>query len=296
MALQFVGATNGIGTNDDYYVSLSGSLAGGIASSPAAGDLVVVVSAFGNTTSSAPAVSGNVTGAYTGFNAPVHVNDIWDTEFGTFYAVMGGTPDTTLTITRATNAAYGGATVVMVFRGQRITTPIYSNSAYTTITNASRAVPASPMVNTVGDFVVAMAAGTQGTTGSSFTVPVELTSGNRSVKADGTTSDIGVWMAYQSASSTGTFTISAATGGTTSTNSSGAAHSFVIAGIVTHSTSGSLTGQGSAVAGSANRLRAFATSGVLIGPGSIIVGTADWSCAKSKDSRFIKAFVTNFAS
>lgn len=43
---------------------------------------------------------------------------------------------------------------------------------------------------------------------------------------------------------------------------------------VTHATTGALTGPGSAVAGSASRLRAFATSGTLAGPGSAVVGAA----------------------
>jgi hypothetical protein len=43
---------------------------------------------------------------------------------------------------------------------------------------------------------------------------------------------------------------------------------------VTHDTSGALTGQGSTLAGSATRFRAHPTTGVLTGPGSTVVGAA----------------------
>ena len=45
-------------------------------------------------------------------------------------------------------------------------------------------------------------------------------------------------------------------------------------GAVTHATTGALTGQGSALSGSASRFRAFSTSGTLVGPGSVIAGSA----------------------
>ena len=46
------------------------------------------------------------------------------------------------------------------------------------------------------------------------------------------------------------------------------------AGAVTHATTGVLAGQGSTVAGSASRFRAHASSGVLSGPGSTVTGSA----------------------
>ncbi len=46
-------------------------------------------------------------------------------------------------------------------------------------------------------------------------------------------------------------------------------------GATTHSTTGALTGQGSAIAGTASRFRAHPTSGAIAGAGSEIVGSAD---------------------
>jgi hypothetical protein len=82
MAWQYVGGTSGTGTSNGYSVSLNGTLTGGLASSPSPGDIVVVSSGFGNTASSAPAVSGNISGAYTSLFTPIHQNDTWDTEWG----------------------------------------------------------------------------------------------------------------------------------------------------------------------------------------------------------------------
>jgi hypothetical protein len=231
MAIQFVGSTSGTGTAG-YSVSLSGTLTGGIASSPATGDIVIVVTAFGNTAAVAPTITGNVSGVYTYFNAAVHVNDTWDTEFVAGYAVMGGSVDTSLTITRTSNAAYGGGTVVFVYRGQDPTTPIYSSTAYTTKTNGAYPNITNVSVTTIGDVVLAMGAGMQTTAGSAFTVPAQLTGNSLSVHRDGTTSDIGVWMADLTSTATGSQAISAPSGGTSTTSSSGAAHSIAIAQFV----------------------------------------------------------------
>lgn len=227
MALQYVGSTSGTGTSNGYTVSLSGTLTGGIASSPAAGDIVVVASAFGNTASSAPNITGNNSGAYQTLGAAVHQNDTWDTEFRAFYQVMGSTPDTSLTVTRTTNTAYGGATVVHVWRGQSTTVPIDALGTPASGGNSSRGNPPAVTPTTTGAVVIAMGAGTQGTTGSAFTVPTPMTNA-MSVKADGSTSDIGVWIASDTWTS-GAYDPPAWTGGTTSTSSSWVAQTIALA-------------------------------------------------------------------
>lgn len=117
MSWQYVGGTTGTGSGaTSYTVSLAGTLTGGLASSPAPGDLVVVMHAFAHTASVAPTCSGNVTGAYTGVGTAIHANDTWDTEVRPFYAVMGSTPDSTLTVNRINNTTYGAATAGAVYR------------------------------------------------------------------------------------------------------------------------------------------------------------------------------------
>lgn len=249
MALQYVGGTSGSGTTTGYTVSLSGTLTGGIASSPAVGDIVLVCSAFGNTAASAPEVSGNISGAYTALQAASHVNDTWDTEFLAAYKVMAGTADSTLTITRATNAAYGGATVVHVWRGQSTTAPINQNATTATTTNASRGNPPAVTSSVDNGVAIAFGAGTQTTAGAAFTVSAGM-SNAVSVNADGTTADIGVWIASNTVTNGVAYDPAAWTGGTTSTSCSAAAKTIVLApeppaALTLDSTPGSLAYTGS---------------------------------------------------
>lgn len=226
MAWQYVGGTSETGTSNGYSVSLNGTLTGGIASSPSPGDIVVVCSGFGNTASSAPAVSGNVSGAYTSLFTPIHQNDTWDTEFGCFYNLMGGSVDTSLTITRTTNTAYGGGTAVQVWRGVDQTTPIDVTTTTAGGGNASAPNPPSITPSTVGALIMAAGVGTQGASGSAFTVPAGL--GYVSILADGSTSDVGVYLRTAIEWASGAYDPSTATGGATSSSCSWAAATIAL--------------------------------------------------------------------
>ena len=226
MALQYVGGTSNVGTSTGYTVSLNGTLTGGIASSPAQGDIVVVVSAFSNNASSAPAVSGNTSGAYQGAHTAIWQTDTWGTNFRVFYQVMGSTPDTTLTITRVTNAAYGGATTVQVWRGVDTSNPLDVTTTTAQAGNASRPNPPAITPTNSGAVIIACGAGSQGASGSAFTSFSSM-SNAISVKSDGTTSDIGVLMASLAWTS-GAYDPAAATGGATSTSSSWAAATLAL--------------------------------------------------------------------
>ncbi len=222
MAWEYVGSTSGVGTATGYSVSLTG-LTGGIASAPAAGDLVVVMSAFGNTASSAPNISGNSTGAYTGIGTAIHANDTWDTEAQPFYAVMGGTPDTSLSVTRTNNAAYGGSTVVHVWRG------VDDLAAFIGVTQTSGnngCVINPPAYNpAVADaLIIAGGAGTMAATSSPYTDFAGMDN-FVTTKGGGTTSDCAAALAsylYAGVS----YDPPTVSGGTTSTSSSWAGFTF----------------------------------------------------------------------
>jgi len=226
MALEFVGQTSGTGTGASYDISLSGTLTGGIASSPAAGDIVIVVSAAGGSSLNAPTVTGNSFGIYTEIQT-AYVNDSWDTNLTVCFAVMQGTPDTQITATRTSSASYGGGTIVLVWRGQN-TTAFNQIYPVVTITNASRATPANATPTVADSQIIVLGAGTQGTSGSAFTVPAALTGGSVSIKSDGSTSDVGVYAGWVSGTQNSTTVINAPTGGATSTSSSGAAVTLVL--------------------------------------------------------------------
>lgn len=230
MALQYVGGTSGVGTSTGYSVSLNGTLTGGIASSPAAGDIVVVFSGFGNKAASAPAISGNSSGAYSFVpgTTSYHQNDTYDTEFAAFYAVMGSTPDTSLTVTRVTDGAYGGATVVQVWRGQNTTNPFDVDATVAGAGNTGLINPPLITPVTEGAIILAGGAGTQTSAGSAFAVSSNMTGPSVSANGDGTTSDIGVCMASHAWTS-GSFTPNAVTGGAVNTSCSWRAMTIALA-------------------------------------------------------------------
>lgn len=189
-----VGSVSAVGTTTGYQVSLSGTLTGGIAASPGAGDVLLVPTGFGGTAQSAPAVTGNNSGAFLQAHTPLFSNDTWDTNFGIFYQRMGATPDTILTITRVTNAAYGGAVTVQVWRGVDPNTPL-DVATVTAIGNNSQ-YPNPPAITPVTPdaVIIVGAAVALSTTGSATSGPAGMAN-IVAVKSDGTTSDMSVAIA-----------------------------------------------------------------------------------------------------
>jgi hypothetical protein len=241
MALVYVGGTTGGGTGASYTVSLSGTLTGGVASSPAQGDIVIVAAGHGATASSAPTCSGNTMGAYTGAHAALYSNDTWDTNFRTFYMIQGATPDTTLTIGRTNNTTYGGATAVHVWRNVDQATPLDVTTTTVSASNQNGSRVDCPAITptTAGAVIIACGTGMQTTAGSDFTIPSNMGNGH-SAFFDGSTSDAGTFIASVFWTS-GAFDPNAVTGGTTSTSSSYAGATLalrpaVVVSTLTHTT------------------------------------------------------------
>lgn len=226
MALQYVGGfglASSSGTT--YTVSLTG-LTGGLASSPSTGDVVVVSVGRGGTSNVAPTCSGNSSGSYTGAASALYSNDTWDTNYRMFYMVMGATPDTSLTINRASSTTYGFATTVQVWRGVDTTTPLDVTSTTATGINTSLANPPSITPTTAGAIIIAGGAACQTSAGAAFTIPSGMANGV-SVNGNGSTADIGVFIASYAWTS-GAYDPAAVTGGTTSTSSSWAATTIAL--------------------------------------------------------------------
>lgn len=163
MAIEFVGSVTKTSGDTVSYLSLDGTLTGGIASSPAPGDLVLVFFGDGGNAVEPPAsVSGNNTGSFAATDN-VYSNDSWDTNFRGFYAVQGATVDTNLTFTRYKSVvSYHCAIVVMVWRGVDTTTPMdvtptaaASGASDTCLFNAPSITPV-----TSGAIIIAAGAGT----------------------------------------------------------------------------------------------------------------------------------------
>lgn len=219
MAITFVGYATNTGTSSTIAVDINGTLTGGIGSSPQEGDLIIAFATSSYNTILTLSASGNNSGAFTTEVASFRGNDTWDANAAVFRQFAGSTPDTSISVSRGLpNAAYGGLAIVLVWRGVDATTPIDVTSVTATGTSASH--PDCPSITPVtsGAKILALGAGTQGSTGSAFTVPSGMTSIVSSL-GDGTTSDIGSFVASFDWTS-GAYDPAAATGGTTSTSSS----------------------------------------------------------------------------
>lgn len=211
-----VGGTIGDGTTATYDISLVGF---GIQP----GDIVFVASAYTNNGVSLPSITctGDNSGAFVVARSVSEGGDTWDVSMRLMLQVMGGTPDTTLTIARtAEGGDRGGATAVHIWRNLDQTFALEGNAGASG-TNTGRGDPPAVTPTTAGAIVIACGAGAQPPGGSAFTVPSGMIN-PYSAFGDGAISAIGVWIASHAWTS-GAYDPAAWTGGTDSTNASWAA-------------------------------------------------------------------------
>ena len=178
--LQFVGGTTAFGRGDTYTsVSLT-SLTGGIGSAPIAGDIVIVVHGNVSTGDIDPSVSG-----YTELTE-LYANDEVDANMAVAWKIMGGSPDTSVTVFQDGGASNGHATAIHVWRGAHQTVPF--NVTTTTATGTSSDKPDSPTITptTAGSvvFTVGMAA-QDDTAAATMTAPAGYTDNDFVAKGDG---------------------------------------------------------------------------------------------------------------
>lgn len=158
MAIQFVGyASTGITTS---YISANqtfsiASLTGGIGTTPQTGDLVVLLRASDDSTTSL-AVSGYTQNVDRGVNTTLR-----DASLYVAYRLMGATPETSLSL--YTPPSENTVTIAMVFRGVDPTTPLDATGASAIFTNG---VPDPPAVTTATNNAVSvvLAASSSGVT------------------------------------------------------------------------------------------------------------------------------------
>jgi hypothetical protein len=141
------------GTTSNITITLT-SLTGGLASSPAAGDIVIVYFGTSSTADRNLVVSG-----YTEV-VELYSNDLIDTNLVVAYKFMGVTPDTSFTLTGGTlSTADAGAVAVQVWRNVNVGTPLDVTQTTSTITDSVLANPPAITPITSGAVVVAGGAG-----------------------------------------------------------------------------------------------------------------------------------------
>lgn len=142
------------------------ALTGGLATVPAANDLVVISYAVGSQgRNQALAIAGYTN--LTQLNASAVTQDVSQV---VAYKVMGGTPDTSVAIVQTNNIADGGAVTIMVFRGVDTTTPLDVTSTTATGTATGR-FDAPSITPTDGRAWIVIAGASGAATGAVHTAP-----------------------------------------------------------------------------------------------------------------------------
>lgn len=155
--IEYVGGTTAAITGNassTTNVSLT-SLTGGIATSPAANDVVVVYYGTGSTTDRSIGVTT------TGYveAQELYSNDTNDTNLSVSYKVMGASPDTQVTVSATGSTADAGAVVIQVWRNVDQVIPFDVGSTTATGTNSVLCNPPSITPTTVGAVIISGGAG-----------------------------------------------------------------------------------------------------------------------------------------
>jgi hypothetical protein len=175
------------GTTSNINVSLTG-LTGGAATSPSAGDLVIIAIEITGTSDKTYRISG-----YTQIADRYSNASTFDSNFQVGYKFMGTTPDTTATITGGTgNTADGFSAIVQVWRNVNSTTPLDVAAQFASSTSSGIPDPASITPVTAGARIIA-AAGT-GHNGGTDTFTANYLSNFLTVGREGSTNDSTVGM------------------------------------------------------------------------------------------------------
>lgn len=227
MGLQYVGGVEGgrAGATGTTSQSLSGTLAGGLASSPAAGDLVVITISAASASGFAPttlAVSGWTNGT---FRANTGVANYSYQQVS--YKRMTSTPDTSITIPSSGNARNAQRWTVQVFRGVDSTTPLDVTTVYASGTASGRPNPGAVTPATAGAWIIWTGA-SAAATGVAFTAPSGFST-NWLGKTQSDTYDVTQGAGYYTGWTSGSYDPAAITaGGTTGSTDSWVAETLVL--------------------------------------------------------------------
>lgn len=225
MAIQYVGGQVAGRTNPSAALLVTFSLTGGLASTPAAGDLVIVTCVTGSAAGN-PAMAVTTPAGYTALGQLNQSAVTADTSMDVSYKRMGESPDADVTIPGTTNNAWGEAYAIQVFRGVDPTTPLDVTSVSAGGTGTGRPDPGSITPTTTGAWPVICGGGAAGT-GANYVAPANYTTNFLTANGADTT-DAMVGCGYRSDWSGGAENPAAYTGGTTGANDSWTAYTLAL--------------------------------------------------------------------
>lgn len=157
MAIQYVGGQSAAVTSASN-TTVPFSLTGGIASTPADGDLVIV--SYSAVSTVDEVVSGRVvTSGYT-LITELFASDTQSENFAVFRKFMTSTPDTNIVIGPVSNVIFAASVTIQVFRGVNTTTPL--DVTTTTSAVSSTAVIDPPAITPVTSGAIIVVTGGSG--------------------------------------------------------------------------------------------------------------------------------------
>ena len=224
MAISYVGGQTGSRAGSTSTLSVNYALTGGLASVPAAGDLVIVTVCVGSAARNpACAVTTPATWiAYGQLNNAAQTND---TSQNVSRKFMTGTPDTAFTLPSTGNVADAQSYTVQVFRGVD-TSPDDVTSTTATGSGTGRPNPPSIVPVTTGAWVVICGSGAAAA-GATYVAPADFTT-NFLTSTGADTTDSMVGSGYWTGWTSGTVDPAVYTGGTTGATDSWCARTIVL--------------------------------------------------------------------
>lgn len=213
MAIEYVGGVSSSrnGNSNATTTQSLTTLTGGLASQPAAGDLVLVVCVVGSQGRNASQAISGYTTIGTQLNPTAAT---YDTSLQVSYKIMTSTPDTSITIPAQGNVADGQAWAVQVFRGVAPGTIFDVSSVSATGTATGRFDAAAITPSTAGTWIV-IAGGGAAATGAAYTAPSGFATNWVAPAAGADTNDAMAAMGYYTGWTSGSYNPAAVGGGTT---------------------------------------------------------------------------------
>lgn len=163
MAITYVGGqTSQITASTATNTNITYSLTGGLASTPAANDFVIVAYSIGSTVARTPAINSS----FTQLTAQTQ-SDTFDANLRVGYKRMGGTPDTLVQVGPTGATVDSGFVTIHVLRGVDPTDPLDGVTAiFAAASNSGTPNPGAIIPATSGNVVYVVGANGHGTTGS----------------------------------------------------------------------------------------------------------------------------------
>jgi len=225
MAIQYVGGQVAGRANPSAALLVSFSLTGGLAATPATGDLVIVTAVTGSAAGN-PAMAVTTPADYTPLGQLNQSAVTADTSMDVSWKIMGATPDADVTIPGTTNNAWAEAYAIQVFRGVDTGTPMDVAAVSAGGTGTGRPNPGSITPSTAGAWPVICGGGAAGT-GANYVAPANYTT-NFITASGADTTDAMVGCGYRSDWTSGPEDPAAYTGGTTGANDSWTAYTLAL--------------------------------------------------------------------